>query len=83
MKKKKFNIIYNSDEKKGFGKGYYVIYENYEGQPAMDTMYPTWEHNEQVDAVSVGIINKIKHLYDIGYVLDVYYCRDMDISSIF
>ena len=76
-KRKKFNIIYNDNKELGFGEGYYIVYENYEGKSALDTMYPTWEHNEQVDAVSVGIINKIKYLYDIGYVLDVYYRPDL------
>lgn len=81
-KKRKFNIIYNSDKKKGYGEGYYIVYENYEGKPTFDSMYPIWEQNEQVDGVSVGIINKIKHLYDMGYVLDVYYNRD-NIDNIF
>ena len=82
-KKKKFNIIYNNDEKKGYGKGYYIVYENYEGKPTFDCKYGTWEQNKDVDGVSVGIINRIKYLYDMGYILDTYYNRSNGIDNIF
>ena len=72
-KKKRFNIIYNNDDKIGYGKGYYIIYENYEGEPTFDSKYGTYEYSEDVDMVSVGILNKINHLYDMGYILDKYY----------
>lgn len=74
---KRFNVIYNNDETIGFGKGYYVIFENHEGKPTVDCAYPTWEHNEMVDAVSVGLWNKIKYLIEIGYKLDIYYICDL------
>ena len=72
-KKKKFNIVYNNDETVGMGKGYYFIYENYEGKPTFDSKYGTYEYSEQVDMVSVGVINKIKYMYEMGYELDIYY----------
>lgn len=75
--KKRFNIIYNSNEDIGFGVGYYVVYENYKGEPAVDCQYRILEYSEQVDMVSVGIINKIYHLYDLGYILDPYYIVDL------
>jgi len=73
MKKKRFNIIYNNDESIGFGKGYYIVFENHEGKPTLDCRYGTIEYNKDVDMVSVGILNKINYLYDMGYVLDTYY----------
>ena len=83
MQKKKYNIIYNNDKSKGFGIGYYLIFENHEKKPTLDTYYPTWQHNENVDAISVGIINKIKWLEDIGYKLDIYYNTSNGIDNIF
>jgi len=76
-KRKKFNIVYNNDENIGFGKGYYIIYENYEGQPTFDCKYGVLEYNENVDMVSVGIINKIYYMYDMGWELDIYYGKDL------
>lgn len=75
--KKKFNVIYNSDESIGLGKGYYIVYENHNHKPTFDSKYGTYEYSEEVDMVSVGIINKIKFLYDMGYVLDTYYSVDL------
>ena len=72
-KKKRFNIIYNDNKEIGFGEGYYIIYENYEGEPTYDSMYRIYNYNEQTDMVTVGLINKIYHLYDLGYELDIYY----------
>ena len=72
--KKRFNILYNADKNIGFGVGYYIVYENYEGKPTFDCKYGTIEYNKDVDMISVGIINKINYLYDMGYVLDKYYC---------
>lgn len=77
-KKKRFNYIYNSDETFMYGKGYYLIFEGHDGKPLIETFYPTWEVNEMVDGVSVGILNKIKHLTDMGYVLDVYFITDLN-----
>lgn len=75
--KKRFNIIYNSNKDIGFGVGYYVIYENYEGQPTFECSFPIYEYSEQVDMVSVGILNKIYRLYELGYILDPYYIVDL------
>lgn len=69
---RRFNFIYNNDETIGYGKGYYVIFEGHDKKLLMDTYYPIWEQNEQVDGVSVGILNKINHLIDMGYKLDIY-----------
>ena len=68
----RFNFIYNNDETIGLGKGYYIIFEGYDKKIKWDSYYPTWEHNEQVDGVSVGILNKIQYLIDMGYKLDIY-----------
>ena len=76
MAKKKFNIIYNNDENIAWGKGYYVVFENHKGEPTIDSKYGTYEYSSEVDMVSVGIINKIKYLYDMDYILDVYYAKD-------
>ena len=73
MKKRRFNIIYNKDKNIGMGEGYYIVFENYEGEPMLDSVYKTIEYNEQVDMVSVGILNKINYMYDLGWVLDKYY----------
>lgn len=72
-KKRRFKIYYNDDETIGFGKGYYFIYENYEGKPTFDSKWGIFEYNEDVDMVSVGVINKIYEMYDLGYVFDRYY----------
>ena len=74
MKKKKFNIIYNADKDIGFGVGYYIVYENNKGEPTFDSKYGIYEYSEEVDMVSVGLINKIYHLYEMGYILDIFYC---------
>lgn len=71
--KKKFTIIYNKDENVGYGKGYYLIYENNEGKATFDSKYGTYEYSEDVDMVSVGILNKMFRMYDLGYVFDRYY----------
>ena len=77
MKKRRFNIIYNNDKNIGMGEGYYIVFENYEGEPMLDSVYKTIEYNEQVDMVSVGILNKINYMYDMGWVLDKYYTPDI------
>ena len=76
-KKKRFNWKYNNDETIGFGKGYYIFFENYKGEPALDSMYPSWEHNEQVDAISVGFLNKFRYMEDLGYVYDKNFIVDL------
>lgn len=76
-KKKKFNIIYNNDENVGYGKGYYFIFENYEGKPTFDSKYGTYEYSKDVDMISVGVINKIYRMYDLGYVFDRWYTVDL------
>lgn len=78
MKKRRFNIIYNNNKKLGMGEGYYIVFENYEGEPMLDSVYKTIEYSEQVDMVSVGILNKINHLYDMGWVLDKYYTPELE-----
>lgn len=70
--KHRFNYLYNGDESIGFGKGYYIIFEGHDKQLRVDTYFPTWEQNEQVDGVSVGILNKISYLIDLGYQFDRY-----------
>ena len=82
-KKKKFNIIWNSKENELWGKGYYIIYENYKGEPTFDSKYGIYEYSKEVDMVSVGILNKINHLYDMGYVYDRYYAKNIDLKNIF
>lgn len=72
-RKKKFTIYYNNDETIGFGKGYYIIFENFEGKPTFDSKYGTFEYSEFQDLVSVGLINKMFYMYDLGYVFDRYY----------
>lgn len=71
--KKRFNILYNADKDIGFGVGYYIVYENYKGEPTFDCKYGTFDYSEEVEMVSVGIINKIYRLYNMGYVLDIYF----------
>lgn len=83
-KKKRFTIYYNKNDNIGFGKGYYFIYENYEGKPTFDCKYGTFEYSEDVDMVSVGLVNKIYYLYDMGYIFDKYYIRnDLEFKKIF
>lgn len=77
-KKKRFTIYYNSNEKSGLGKGYYFIYENNNGKPTFDSKFGVFEYNKQIDMVSVGLINKIYQLYDLGYIFDKYYTFDFD-----
>lgn len=72
MKRKRFNWCYNNDETIGFGKGYYIYFEGHDGSIMIDSYYKSWEYNEQVDVVSVGILNKFKDLYYLGYQLDMY-----------
>ena len=81
--KKRFNIIWNDNEDIGFGKGYYFIYENYEGKPTFDCKYGVYEYNKEVDMVSVGVINKINHLYDLGYIYDNYYATNINLKDLF
>ena len=69
-RKHKFNWVYNNDENIGFGKGYYIFFEGHDYKPLVDCMYPSWEQNEQVDGISVGILNKFRYLEDLGYVYD-------------
>lgn len=76
-RKKKFNVIYNGKEEIGFGCGYYVVFEGHDYKPCLDSVYHTWEHNESVDGVSCGLINKIIYLCDLGYVFDHWYCPDL------
>ena len=73
-KKKRFNIKYY-DKK----KGYVIYFEGHDNKVYMDCFFPTWEENEQVDGVSVGIINRIKYLYDLGYVYDNWFDYDLDL----
>lgn len=75
--KKRFNIIYNDKEDIGYGKGYYIIFENHEKEPTFDCKYGICEYSKDVDMVSVGILNKIKRLYEMGYILDIYYQVDL------
>jgi len=82
-KKKRFNIIYNGDKTKCWGVGYYFIYENYKGEPTFDCKYGIYEYSKDVDMVSVGVINKINQLYDMGYILDKYYATNIDINELF
>ena len=77
-KKKRFTIYYNGNEKLGFGIGYYFIYENYEGKPTFDSKWGVFEYSEDIDMVSVGVINKIYKLYDLGYIFDKYYSFDFE-----
>lgn len=76
-RKHKFNWMYNADETIGFGKGYYIIFEGSNYEPMVDTMYKTWEYNEQVDGISVGILNKFRYLEDLGYVYDRNFIVDL------
>ncbi len=72
-KKKRFNIKYYAK------RNMYVIYfEGNDNEVYIDTMFPSFEVNEQVDGVSVGIINRIKYLYDLGYVYDNWFDYDLD-----
>lgn len=77
MKKHRFNWVYNSNEEIGFGKGYYLYFENYEFKPVFECKYGTYEYNPQCDMISVGFLNRIKHLVDLGYVYDPYFKIDL------
>lgn len=72
-KKKKFNYIYSDDKTLGYGVGYYIVFEGHDGKPLIDTFYPTWEVNEMVDGISVGVLNKIKYLISAGYQFDIWF----------
>ena len=76
-KKKRFNVIYNNDENIGYGKGYYVVYENYEGNPTFDSCYHVIEIDENHDAISIGLLNKFEHMYYLGYVFDYGYAFNL------
>lgn len=73
-KKKRFNIKYYAKR-----KGYVIYFEGHDNKVYMDSFFPTWEQNEQVDGISVGIINKIKYMYDLGYVYDNWFDYDLDL----
>ena len=77
MKKCRFNFIYNSDKNIGNGEGYYIIFEGHDKSIMVDSYYKCIEYNEQVDMISVGILNKIKYLSDIGYKFDPYFTADL------
>ena len=82
-KKKRFTIIYNGQEDIAFGKGYYFIYENYEGKPTFECKYSVYEYSKEVDMVSVGVINKINDLYYKGYIYDRYYAANINLKDLF
>ena len=75
---KRFNYVYNSDDKLGYGKGYYIIFEDNEGSPAFDSYYPIYEKDETMDCVSVGLLNKLDHIYLLGWRLDLGYTVDLN-----
>ncbi len=85
MKKPKFNVIWNEDEKIGFGKGYYIIFEDHEGKPMMDHYYSIGTNKEwhDLEVVSVDIISNIKNMINIGYEFDIYSYNHKTLEEIF
>ena len=77
-RKRKFTIYYNSNKNLGCGEGYYVIFENNFGEPTVDSKYGILEYNKDIDMVSVGLINKLYQMYDLGYIFDKYYTFDFE-----
>ena len=79
MKKERyFNFIYNGDEKLGFGKGYYLYFQslNDKKEDLFAVHYPIKE-TEQVDFVSVGVLNQLKYYTDMGWTYNPYYTVDL------
>lgn len=80
MAKPKFNFIYNDDVELGFGKGYYMFIQGIanenKGQDLFTTYYPLIE-TKNVDFVSVGLLNEIRHNTEMGWVYDKYYHVDL------
>lgn len=79
MKKERyFNFIYNGDEKLGMGKGYYYFFQSLDDEPEdlLGAFYPIKE-TEQVDFVSVGILNRMKQDTDMGWRYNPYYTVDL------
>ena len=72
-KKKRFNYIYNGDEKVGYGKGYYIIFEGHDGEVLIDAFYRINDIGHDNFTISTSILEHIKHLIDIGYEFDSWY----------
>ena len=77
-----FNFIYNDDEKLGHGKGYYLFFQSLDDDPedCFAAFYPIKE-TEQVDFVSVGVLNQLRYYSDMGWKFNPYY--RVDLTEIF
>lgn len=81
MKKEQyFNFIYNDDEKLGFGKGYYLFFQDHNGEDIFSKYYPIQkvikgEHT--IETIHIGVLDDFYKDTDLGWKYNPYYRVDL------
>lgn len=85
MKKTKFNIIWNEEEDKAMGKGYYLIFEDNQGKPCFSKYWAiaTNEKWNGAETVHTSIIEDLKNNIYNGMEFDIFYSGINDLYSMF
>lgn len=68
----KFNYLY-FEGKGSFKEGVYFFFKTEKNEIYFDSMFPILHHNEYVDMISYGVLNRIGYLIELGYKFDPYF----------